>query len=97
MDSWDGEWAYMKCTDGATSADSTPVVGSTMLEWRQRYIGQWPSASYHSGTAWTDVVLTGLVQGRHTSSTLRVYVGSTLDEAQNNESFGIGSVEIWIR
>ena len=104
IDSWGGsstvgEMGFVKCTD--------PNASTMMFEWTGVHsIVDPPSGavppplvSYGgmSGTTAYDVVLTGVAQGYHTGTTLRVYVGSFLDEAVSNESFGIGSVEIWVR
>lgn len=104
IDSWGvsttvGEVGFVKCTD--------PNTASVMFEWTGVHsIVSPPSAavapplvSYGgmSDTTAHDVVLTGIAEGYHTGTTLRVYVGSFLDEAVSNESFGIGSVEIWVR
>lgn len=92
IDSWDGEYAYVLCTDGTST-------GTTMLEWKRQYIGGLGinSSNFGGASGYTDHQITGELQGRHTSSTLRVYVGSTLDQSPSDESFGVGSVEIWIR
>lgn len=102
LGTWDAEYGYVKCTNGT-------VGGTTMLDWKQtrNLSDTYPYAAYGgtslSGTPegivtnYEDVIFTPILIGRHTSNTLRVIAGTNLSESAQNESFGIGSVEIWIR
>lgn len=98
LDSWDsGEYGYVRCTDGSATQNSSDTC---MLTWIEDFLFSGyggPNYSYGGGVTYRDVVAMGRVQGYHTSNTLRVYVGSTLSSQVGDESFGIGSVEIWVR
>ena len=106
IDSWDsGEYAYVKCTNPVSNT-------TTMLTWKQE-VYNFQSGSpfqvqylpFYNYGGWallstyviSDCVFTPIIQGYHTGTTLRVYVGSTLDSYVSDESFGVGSVEIWVK
>lgn len=84
IDTWDGEAVYSQVGGiGVFSrTHSANLTGTTEI----------------CGLAgYTEMALP--VEGRisHSGNTLRVLVGSTLNEAASNESFGIDNVEVWVR
>ncbi|MDD5091440.1 MAG: hypothetical protein PHQ23_11065 [Candidatus Wallbacteria bacterium] len=82
IDSWDGEQAYVE-------------IGG-IRAWNQ-FANQTDGGPDIGGGVWRDMVQA--VEGRisHTGNTLRVLVGSTLNQTPDDESFGIDNVEVWVR
>lgn len=84
VDSWDGENAYVK-------------VAGTGAGWQRAIIYTEIMRDNIVGGAWNDGIYYGEIEVPHTSNTLTIIVGSTLDQVPNDESFGIDNVEIWVR
>jgi hypothetical protein len=82
-DSWDGEWAYVKL-------DNYSV-------WSRSRGYNPPGSENICGAGWTEFLenVEGTIS--HTANTIRVTVGSTLDQPANDEWWGIDNVEIWVR
>jgi hypothetical protein len=83
LDSWDGEYAYVQV--GGVAVHSRAQIQSAS------------GLTNICGITNVDYVIP--VEGRitHSGNTLRVLVGSTLDQGATDESFGIDNVEIWVR
>jgi hypothetical protein len=88
IDSWDGELAYVTA-DSSTllyrGQDNHSAVYSEVCGWNRGTVG-----SYDSLWPVDDVI-------SHTSDTLGLVAGSTLDQGATDESFGIDDVELWVR
>ncbi len=88
LDSWDGETMYV-AVDGTTSWSSSQNNHSSSYSevcgWDRGYYGSYDSRHEVSTTA------------AHTSTTLELVAGSTLDQGATDESFGIDDVYVWIR
>lgn len=87
IDSWDGEIAYVY------------LSGSNVNKiWKLNISGGDSGRINVCGNAsYSDGVYHAELSGTHTANTVTVYAGSTLDQAANDESFGIDNVEIWVR
>jgi hypothetical protein len=83
FDTWDGEAAYVQVGGIGT--------------YSRTHIGNISGLTHICGNAGNDYVVP--VEGRitHTTNTLRVLVGSSLDQVPTDESFGIDNVEVWVR
>lgn len=88
IDSWDGEFAFVFATGAA---------GSSRNIWAQRINQTDPGRLNFGGGAWTDGVYHALLTGSHAANILTVSAGCTLNQASNDESFGIDNVEVWVR
>ncbi len=84
VDSWDSEIAYVK-------------VAGTGAGWQRVIINNEIMRDNIVGGAWNDGIYYGEIEVPHTANTLTLIIGSTLDQAPNDESFGIDNVEIWVR
>ncbi len=89
IDSWDGEFGFVFAAGAA---------GSSRNIWAER-INQFDPGRINFGGAAnrTDGVYHALLTGSHSTNTLTVSAGCTLDQASNDESFGIDNVEVWVR
>lgn len=87
IDTWDGEAAYAYF-DGS----------GVRKNWIQKsVINTDPGRINACGTTAPDAVLRGEMSGRHPGNTVNIGIGSTLEQAATDESFGVGVVEIWVR
>ncbi len=72
------------------------INGTTV--WTQVANGPWREALCGSSAVGAeDLILTGEGLLDHSSNSLTVNFGSTLNEAKTNESFGIDNIEIWVK
>jgi len=83
IDTWDGESAYIQ-------------VGGINTYYKS-HLGTAAALSNICGVATGEHVAATESRISHTGNSLRVLVGSTLDQAASDESFGIDNVEIWVR
>jgi len=88
LDSWDGETAYVE-VDGTTiaswSQNNHSSSYSEVCGWDRGYYGSYDSL--HT----VDEIFT------HSSDSMDLIVGSTLNQSATDESFGIGEVWVWVR
>ena len=88
LDSWDGEFMYIKLDGSAVWSVAQNNHSSTYGEvcgWDRGYYG-----SYDSMHEVSEVI-------SHTDSEIQLIAGSTLNQAATDESFGIDNVWMWIR
>jgi hypothetical protein len=83
IDSWDGESAYIQVGGISTfyKSHTASAVGLTNI----------------CGIASADHVAATESRISHSTNSLRILIGSTLDQAASDESFGVDNVEIWVR
>ncbi len=88
IDTWDGEMAYVD-------------FGTTGPWWRcwraNPNVGLGAGVNVCGGATADTGIFDVLCHGGHNSASLWVRVGSTLDQAGTDESWGIDDVEIWLR
>ena len=91
IDSWDGEWAYVSAMSNL--AEPRNIWNRTINQTEAGRVNFGGSTS----PIYTDGVYHAELTGTHTVNTLTVIAGSTLNQAANDESFGIDNVEVWVR
>jgi hypothetical protein len=88
LDSWDGETAYVE-VDGTTIASWSQNNHSSsygeVCGWNRGYYGSYDSLHL------VDEIFT------HSADSMTLVVGSTLNQAATDESFGIEEVWVWVR
>ncbi len=84
IDSWDNETAYLK-VDGAQVWSK---VG---------YLGNGTNVCGAAVPTWYDENWPIDWSGAHSAATLTLVAGSLLDQAANDESFGIDNVAVWVK
>ncbi len=88
LDSWDGETAFVYAdatTLASWSQNNHSTSYSEVCGWDRGYYGSYDSL--HTVSQIFD----------HTPDTMDLEVGSTLNQAATDESFGIGEVWVWVR
>ncbi len=85
IDSWDGEVGYVRVV--GTGAGWSKSISQSEIT-RENITGN---------SAYNDGIYYGEIEVPHSESNLRIIVGSTLDQAPDDESYGIDNIEIWVR
>ena len=86
LDSWDGEEAYVEVDGSSVWSDNLYYYeGSEVCGWNRGWSG-----SYDDLHTISEFV-------SHSSDSLELIAGSTLNQSSTDESFGIDDVVIWIR
>ena len=98
IDSWDGEWAYVSLTDEDEGLNGV---------WNRTISHTDPGRKNFCGSGWKDGIYRVELSGGSFSrpaqppskmvNNIIVTVGSNLNQAASDESFGIDNVEIWVR
>ena len=83
IDTWDGESAYAQ-------------IGGIGTFYRS-HLGNASGNTNICGVATPEFVAATEHRISHTGNSLRVLIGSTLDQVASDESFGVDNVEIWVR
>ena len=88
LDSWDGETGYVQIDENSVWTDAINNHNSQFGEvcgWNRGYYGSFDTKRTVDATV------------SHNSDTALIVAGSTLNQAPNDESFGIDDVTVWIR
>jgi hypothetical protein len=93
LDSWDSEFGFLK-TDGLTTWSSKKLL---YIDEDRTIIPNCGSGGTSTSASGKDLVLSGEARIDHTSNSLNLSFESSLNEAPNNESFGIDNLEIWVK
>lgn len=84
IDSWDTEIAYVRI----------PGTGGA---WQRTTIYNEISRENIVGAGFADGIYYGEIEVPHTGNNLTIFVGSTLNQTPDDESYGIDNIEIWAR
>jgi hypothetical protein len=94
LDSWDNEVGIAKI-DGLTAWSTTELFYSNQDRSIIPNCGTGGNST--NATLGKDLVFSGEARLDHTSNSLNISFGSTLNESSINESFGIDNLEIWVK
>ena len=85
IDSWDNESGYVR-------------INGTAGGWYRRFnLNDITRENITGDTSFLDGIVHGVIEVPHTTNSLTITIGSNLNEASDNESFGIDNLEIWVR
>lgn len=90
IDSWDDHAAIL-------TVDGFPAWTEDRIHFAAAGRRVFPNCGSGGASAYSDRILQGSAVMAHTGNTVQLNFLSTLDEATNNESFGIDNVEIWVK
>jgi len=90
IDSWDGESGYVNFTEGADD----PATGTY---WTQAFGNTVNQICGSANSGWTEASVRVALTIPHTSTAANVRASSTVNQAADDESWGLDDVVIWIR
>lgn len=90
LDTWDDHAAIAKI-------DGFPAWVENRIHFATQGRDVFPNCGSGGLSSYSDRIIQGTAYTEHSSNTLQLGFSSTLDEALNNESFGIDNVEIWVK